>query len=454
MSDDHPPTPFARHPFLTRPPAWLAPAGFAALAASTAALFLVFSHFKLFTGMDALVYRRGADDLWHGRTLYALAPGTLPFTYPPLAAVVFLPMLLVPPYAAAKALAAASLACLFLIIWIGLGMTGVPRGRGRAGLAAALTAAALWLEPVVSNLEYGQINLVILLLVLADLATPDRRWHKGIGIGLAAAVKLVPALFVVYLLATRRWRAAAVATAAFLAGAAVGLLATPHDSTGFWSGLGSSADRVREATPLWYVGNQSLHGLLLRALNGAQSADRAWLAAAAVTVAATLWLAARASRTGHELLAAVIVHLGAVLVSPVSWTHHWVFVALLPVLLLDAALHRRTSPWPVLPAALLILVFLNWPAPSQHPNNNPWGLVFLVPHFDAVPSQGPRPELHWTWPQHLVGETYTLAALILLTMLAFLSSRTPPPPDRVAQDPVAAPGERHRSLPPAGRPIR
>ncbi|MEV4509169.1 glycosyltransferase 87 family protein [Dactylosporangium sp. NPDC049525] len=427
MSDDPPLTPFARHPFLARPPAWLAPAGFAALAVSTVVLFLVFSRYKLFTGMDALVYRHGADDLWHGRTLYAFTPGVLPFTYPPMAAVAFLPMLLVPPYVAAKALAAASLAGLYLVIWIGLGMIGVPRGGGRAGLAAALTAAALWLEPVVSDLEFGQINLLILPLVIADLATPNRRWHKGIGIGLAAAVKLTPALFVVYLLATRRWRAAAVATATFLAAAAVGLLADPHDSTGFWSDLGSS-DRVRDATPLWYVGDQSLHGLLLRAVHGAQSADRAWLVAAAVTVVATLWLATRASRTGNELLAAVLVFLGAVLVSPVSWTHHWVFVALLPVLLLDVALNRRTHPWPVLPAALLILVFLNWPSSATaHFDHNPWGLVFLDPHFDAVPSQGPQPELHWTWPQHLLGESYTLAALVLLTMFAFLASRTPPP---------------------------
>jgi alpha-1,2-mannosyltransferase len=424
VPDDHPP-----HPFLARPPAWLAPAGFAALAVSAAAFFAVFSHFHLFTGMDALVYRHGADDLWHGRPLYAVTAGDLPFTYPPLAAVVFLPMLLVSPYAAAKALAVASLACLYLVLWIGLGMTGMPRGRGRAGLAAALTAAALWFEPVVSNVQFGQINLVVLLLVLADLATPDRRWHKGVGIGLAAAVKLTPALFVVYLLVTRRWRAAAVATGTFLAGAAVGLLAAPHDAADFWSGLGSSADRVREATPLWFVGNQSLHGLLLRALHGARSADRAWPAAAAVILVATLWLAARAGRAGNELLAAALVFLGAVLVSPVSWTHHWVFVALLPVLLLDAALHRRR---PVLPAALLVLVFLNWPALSRPTDNNPWGLVFLVPHFDAVPFQGPQPELHWTWPQHLLGESYTLAALALLTTLAFLSSRPEPGgrPDR------------------------
>lgn len=435
MSDDHSPAHLARHSFLARPPAWLAPAGFAALAVSTAVLFLVFSHFKLFNGMDALVYRRGADALWHGRALYAFEPGDLPFTYPPLAAVAFLPMLLVPPYAAAKALAVASLACLYLVIWIGLGMIGVPRGRGRAGLAAALTAAALWLEPVASNVEYGQINLVVLLLVLADLATPDRRWHKGVGVGLAAAVKLTPALFILYLLATRRWRAAAVATATFLAAAAVGLLATPHDALGFWSGLGSSADRVREATPLWYVGNQSLHGLLLRALHGAQSADRAWPAAAAVIVAATLWLATRASRTGNELLAAVVVSLGAVLVSPVSWTHHWVFVVLLPVLLLDAA-SRRTHLWP----ALLILVFLNWPAPSLDANHNPWGLVFRGPHFDAVPSQGPEPELHWTWLQHLPGEAYTLTALILLATLAFLPSRTPPQRMAEAQSGAAAGG--------------
>jgi Glycosyltransferase family 87 len=401
------------------------PVGFAALMVSTAALYWVATHFKLFTGMDAEVYRHGAENLWHGRSLYEPEPGVLPFTYPPSASVFFTPMRLLSPYSAAKALAAISLICLFLIIWISLGLVGVAKGPGRAGVAACLTAAAVWLEPTMSNFQFSQINLVLLLLVIGDMATPDRHWRKGLGIGLATGIKLVPGLFIVYFIATRRWRAAAVACGTFAASVVIGFVAAPHDSIEYWSTMGSAVDRIRESGQIWYVGNQSIHGLLLRTLGGAHEADLLWLVATVAVAAGVVWLAVRASALGNELLAALLVCLGGALVSPVSWTHHWVFVILFILVITDAVWRWRTArlgavrAWYAWPALLLPLVFLEWPGPSSEfggPSTR--GLVFLVPHLYAIPPQGVDPELHWTWPQHLVGDAYTIAGLIFLIVCA------------------------------------
>jgi alpha-1,2-mannosyltransferase len=409
-----------------RPASWLLPVGCAALVGSAAVLFWANRHFRIFNGMDAYVYRRGTEDLWHGRSLYELKHGFLPFTYPPVAAVFFTPMRLLSPYPAAKALSAASLCCLFLIVWIGLGMLGVAKGRGRVGLAACITAAAMWLEPTMNNFQFGQINMVLLLLVIGDMATSDRRWYKGFGVGLATGVKLVPGLFIVYFLATRRWRAAAVATGAFAASIAVGFVAAPHDSIEYWSSIGASADRVGEATQLWYVANQSVHGLLLRTIGATHGADQLWLVSAVAVAAGAVWLAARAHVLGNELLATVLVCLGGALVSPVSWTHHWVFAILLVLVVADAvwrwstALHRPARAWYACPVVLLPFVFLAWPAPSgRFGGLAPQGLVFLAPNLNS-PLPGKAPELHWTWPQHLIGETYTIVGLLFLIVCALV----------------------------------
>src|SRR5439155_13505639 len=120
-----------------------------------------------------------------------------------------------------------------------------------------IAAVAMWLEPVDMTLHFGQINLLLLALVLADLALP-RRW-QGIGVGLAAAIKLTPLIFIGYLLLTRRLRAALVATGTFAATVALGFALLPGGSVAFWGGRfaqpGDGPERLV---------NQSLNGLILR----------------------------------------------------------------------------------------------------------------------------------------------------------------------------------------------
>jgi alpha-1,2-mannosyltransferase len=181
-----------------------------------------------------------------------------------------------------------------------------------------------WLEPIRLTAELGQINLILLVLVVADLlAAKQSRW-SGVGIGLAAGIKLTPALFIVYLLVTRRLRAAMVATATFAITVALGFAVAPSDSVTFWlRGRFDDVNRISH-DPL---ANTSLRGFLLRMHTSPTLAMIAAVAVAAIAVA----LAAVAYRRGHAVLAVAVVGMASAATSPFSWSHHWVWFAPLVV---------------------------------------------------------------------------------------------------------------------------
>ncbi|MCO5969908.1 glycosyltransferase family 87 protein [Actinoallomurus soli] len=157
---------------------------------------------------------------------------------------------------------------------------------------------------VQKTLWFGQINLILMALVLTDLRQGDGRRWEGVGIGIATGIKLTPGIFIAYLLFTRGFRAAAVAIAAFLSTIVVGFVALPHESRQYWGdGLFMSPSRVGPAD---WVGNQSLYGMLVRFFGGENAARPYWLGTVVVVGAVGLWLAARQSRGGREPAVAVI----------------------------------------------------------------------------------------------------------------------------------------------------
>ena len=176
-----------------------------------------------------------------------------------------------------------------------------------------------------------------MLIVVADLCLSDSRWWKGVGVGLAAGFKLTPLIFIPYLVLTRRYRAAAVATATFGLTIAISLVALPAAAEDYWlDGLFLNANRVSHVR---YVVNQSLNGALLRL--GSTAAEQPYRLVTEAAVAITgLLLAAWVSRRGQEMAGILICALTGLLVSPVSWSHHWVWVAPALVVLADLA----TSP--------------------------------------------------------------------------------------------------------------
>ncbi|MEU5907862.1 glycosyltransferase 87 family protein [Micromonospora sp. NPDC047527] len=195
----------------------------------------------------------------------------------------------------------------------------------------------LAVESTRETITFGQINMLLVVLILADLlfAVPQARRWAGVGVGLATALKLFPGIFIVYLLATRKWRAAAVASATAAAATLLAAAIAPVDSWRFWTQELWDNDRVGRTD---YVGNQSLFGLLSR-FTAPEKPDRLlWLLVVAAIAAYGLWRAARAARAGDLLTGLTMTGLVGALVSPITWTHHIYWFLPAVVLLADAAL--------------------------------------------------------------------------------------------------------------------
>ena len=311
-----------------------------ALAARTQAHFV-----------DLQVYRMGGAAVLHGDRLYQLRLVWLPFTYPPFAAVAFAALAVVPWKVAVTVLTGASVVALPTALYLVLRLPGPVREQARERawtLALAAAAAAIWLEPARATLGYGQVDILLTAAVLYDLSLPDTARCKGMLIGLVAGVKLTPAIFAVYLLVTGRRRAAATAAAAFAGTVAAGFSVLPASSAWFWSGRFASPGHV---SPVQNPQNQSLYGALARAMHTAHVLP-VWLLLATATAVAGLALAAAASRRGDEALGFSLCAVTGLLISPISWIHHWVIV--IPALLVAGLTADRARRAGNVAAAVLV----------------------------------------------------------------------------------------------------
>lgn len=358
--------------------------------------------------IDLSVYRYGGDSLLHGVNPYAArASSGLPFTYPPFAAIVFGPISLLPDPVARALITAAGMACLLAILRM---LQRRLRPDVLVWWPVLLTASVLaFSEPIRETLRFGQINLLLTALVMADVWAFGRRW-RGVGIGLAAAMKLTPATGGLYWLAHRNWRGVITSAATFAATVGIGFLVAPTGSRQYWiDGLAFDASRIGGTA---YLGNQSLAGFVIRwggAPNAAPSLR--WVLSGLVLVIAlvTAWSVLR--RPGGEVRALGVVVLAGLLSSPITWTHHWVW-------------------WPVIAAAV-------WQTSSV--GGVAWrrwcrgfvfvfGVVLMLGPVWWMPHGGDR-EFHRTLVQALIGELYVelgVLALVTLAVGAVLSARSAP----------------------------
>ena len=242
-----------------------------------------------------------------------------------------------------------NIAALLAALWFTFGGLGVRRGLTRLGATLLTAAAVLWTEPVLRTIY--QVNLVLMALVIWDLGQPGTRrsgasrWWQGAGVGVAAGIKLVPLIFIPYLLLTGKFRAAAVACAAFAATAAAGFVLVPADSARWWLG-GLFFNGGRTGFVGW-GGNQSLRALLTRLVGSVAGAEPLWLALALVTAVAGLACAAMLERAGHPLPGLLACALTGLMVSPISWDHHWVWIV--PGVAVAAAYAVRAMGAPAVP---------------------------------------------------------------------------------------------------------
>ncbi|TLS43292.1 DUF2029 domain-containing protein [Streptomyces montanus] len=295
---------------------------------------------------DLRVYY-GAVDAWihHGGRIYDYrVPGTTyGFTYPPFAAVTMLPMALCGLHTAIAVGLLLNLAATAVVLRI-LAPLGLMR-HGWFGCAVVVCLLAL-LEPVRDTFSFGQVNLVLLALVLGDawlLSTGRGRW-AGVGIGLAAAIKLTPAIFIVLLLLARRPRAAGIATAVAAAATALAAWTAPGASRFYWTEAVWDTTRIGR---LAYVSNQSLQGVLARLAEPAEPSRAAWLLVALAVLGIWAWRARRAAADDDLLGAFALTGLAACLVSPITWVHHLVWLLPSLAILTESGLRRRRLLWAV-----------------------------------------------------------------------------------------------------------
>jgi alpha-1,2-mannosyltransferase len=358
--------------------------------------------------VDLRVYRTGAMSTWRSTfELYRLNPD-IPFLYTPFAAVIFSLWAHLSWPAMQFTMTVASLLALALSLWWTWGLLGERRVADRLRLTALTFSVALWLEPVQQTLGFGQVNLLMMALILADFAAPRNAWHRGIGIGLAAGFKLTPAFFVVYLVVTRQFRAAVTACAVFVGTVAIGALVLPVQSRAYWSGgiIGLHLHR-RD-----FLSNQSINGALLR-LTSPQAAQLAWIALTVLVVLAGLTIAAGLVRRGQELTSVLVTAGTALLISPISWTHHFVWLAPgLALLVREVSGMRTSARWALLGG--YVMLFLAWPMrinvvhggwDSQTPLLAT-GLIWFVPHRDNL-------EQSWNFYQSIEGNYYCIGVIVL-----------------------------------------
>ena len=439
-----------------KPRRWLLLAGLGAFALALG-LYVIYTviHPKSFTmdPVDLAVYRSGGLIVRHVRPLYdprLAAPlydwvgyGKLhlPFTYTPFAAITFAVISFVPWWLSQQLSVAVDILALLAALWLTLGGLGYRKDKTRLAITLLGAAAVYWTEPVLRTIYLGQVNLVLMALIIWDLCQPDTeksRWWKGFGTGIAAGIKLVPLIFIPYLLLARKFRQAAMACAGFAFTVLLGFVILPGDSGKWWfHGLFFQGGRTGFTG---WAGNQSLDGLITRLAGSINGAKPAWIAAAVLVGAAGVVCAALLDRKGHPVPGLLMAALTGLLVSPISWDHHWVWIA--PGALVAAhyavrAYRRNARKAAVALGALALAIvawFGAWPARlfthKLNLGHDSLGLLWIPRNTNPVYYQwyGDKrwfTEYHWHGLALIAGNAYVLAGLALFGLLGALALLLP-----------------------------
>lgn len=305
-------------------------------------------------GLDLRVYRDSARAWVDGHNPYALTftRSQLPFTYPPFALVVLTSLtwasFVVTQWLLWLLSAAAATAAVVFVLR-DRGFTG--RAQLWLGSLAWVCASMLVFEPARSGLDYGQIEAVLMFVVVADLlAVPPA--FRGIAIGIAAAIKLTPLIFVLVLVVRRDRSSVLRAVLSFVVWTGLAWLLWPQLSRVFWNHDVFHPARVG---PVTFASNQSWYAVVHRPPFPSTGSGAVWLALSLVTVVVGTFVAWRCVETARQSLAVLSVALVGLLVSPISWSHHWVWVLLIPPMLIGP---RRNDTRPVVRALLWGVVLL------------------------------------------------------------------------------------------------
>lgn len=375
--------------------------------------------------IDIDVYRLGGLAVRNHEPLYSQdylteIGANLPFTYPPIAgqifAVLFAPISL--PYATA-AIAVATAVALYAVVWVVLREMTDLRGMDAVWATVGVLVFVVSLAPFRWTVDFGQINVFLMLLVVVDLTVGRNRWWRGSLIGFAAAIKLTPLAFGLYFLVRRDIRGGMQTLLAFGFWTLVGHLRSPRNSTIYWTDTLSNSGRIGAPD---YASNQSITGLLARTQLSEGAQSTLWLVLVLVlglVTAAIMWLLIR---RGHHLAAVLANAFFGLLASPVSWSHHWVWA--IPALMW-LVLRIRPSGATAAQGPRI------WTGPTvvRRPAWLPWLLgavalwgwvIFWYGPQLELPNEGGR-ERDWTLFQDLVGNMWIWWALVFLAVLVVVA---------------------------------
>ena len=299
---------------------------------------------------------------------------SLPFTYPPFAALLFTPLSWLPLTAASVLVSVASFAALWACVAL------ILRSIKCSGWAAWALLAAMLTEPITETFSFGQVNILLSALVVVDILWLRPGRGRGVLTGIAMAIKLTPAVFLAVFFVRREWRAFFSSLGAFFAAGLIAFACNPHSSIQYWSETLRDSNRIGG---LAYSSNQSLRGFFSRL--APEHAEKLWLIAVLVVIA-IVWFVMERLSNGNQSVLMLLAASVSLLCSPVSWSHHFTWLVLAGVLL---AAQRR---WKL--AALTWLALLA---------RGHW----LVPHTN-------NQELDWAWWQHIVGNDYVIVTALLV----------------------------------------
>jgi alpha-1,2-mannosyltransferase len=379
--------------------------------------------------VDVQVYREGGISVLQGRDIYAQMtqpPQLLPFTYPPIAAFLSVPLAFVPFPVAAWGWTIAQLLANVAITWVAWFRLRERVGVWAPVLVGVVAAGFLWTQPVGDGIRFAQVNAFLVLACLLDLQRPRARWlakvPPGVLVGLAMAIKLTPGVFVIHYLLNRRWREAgwAIGTATFVSVAA--WLALPQASFAFWGGALSDPTRLG---PNDGSANQAFRATLLRRGLEGTELTLAWAPWLLVMGAIVFWVAHRAHRQGDWIAEVGAVGLAGFLISPVSWVHHLHWIMVIVPAILGWSVLRARPDWRRVGAAAVVVAWFVCTMPF-------WGVLWLREGRD------PR------WVGDVLVEGNVVGSVVVLALLAWAVHRT----DRersvgevtAALRPVPAPG--------------
>ena len=350
---------------------------------------------------DLDVYRAAVQTWWAGGDMYGLLAKTaagnhLPFIYPPFAVLVLGPLALLPrdPAVALNfGVSVLALAATLYVVVRRLWRSGGPKGA--FVLTAVLLPFALLLEPVTETLDYGQVNLWLMALVAVDCLAISPKWPRGALGGIAAAIKLTPAVFLLYFLLRKDFRAALTVVISGAAATLVGFVIAPNSSLHYWLEGGASS---MSGTP--FSANQTITAMLVRLQPPVVLMGVLIVLLSVLAIGMGVVIIRRADAP----LAVMATGIVGLLISPTSWSHHWVWIAPTLVIMIASALRVNGYVWLAVAAVTTVVFYVGW-------------------HF-KLPTAGNQ-ELLWTPGEHLLGNSFVIVGFGLRAAGSYLAWRRP-----------------------------